>query len=1016
MQPKLHFLRNIPFKRKTIVFSSFCILAGLLIFFPQSSVQAIGSPTLKSPMGSTSDSTPTFSWNGVGAHHYGVWVRHDNNFTAPGGFWAAKAYSTSKTWGDGSWFTFGDYDPVPANLSPGTTYYWLVVACADSGCNETSFSSTASFQITGTPTCNCTSWVDLGCGGGVCAPDKRGYTRTCTPSGCDYVNTCLPDVACAPGDTTPPAVNIAEPLAGATVSGTIKVKAHAADPESAIEWVKIVIDYTRLCTDYYSPYECYWDTTTVSDGSHKITAWAKSGGGENTRKINVTVNNAAPTCNCTSWVDLGCGGGVCASDKRGYTRTCTPSGCDYMNTCLPDVACISPGLSKPTISPFCSGTISKATISWTGGDGSSGFWADIDNDANWRNGFWNKQVSSRSTTAPDGFNPAFGASGSLVLNGDSTYYVRVFDPKIDRHSPTAFFVAKDCAAPTPTPAANLEQSSTCSNNVVSVAFSWTPSPNPHEKQFLDARKQGDPWPTVGDNVYGRNTIALSQYHTSAYATKPFLSETWYHWRINTKILGKWYPSEAKTFKTVICEVPGPVCGNGVCESGENYLNCRIDCPLIPPTLGRPTLQEPPYGATNVSNNPIFKWSKVSGASRYGVWLGKSPYLSTSPFWAKNVYPASCSGGSCSTGWAHGSGWLRVQGAPSPPSTLTVGKTYYWLVWACTDGECPFSGISRGGRFTVAGVPPDVNQPPNIPFKPSGLTSGQTNTDYTYSTSTTDPDGDQIKYGWDWDGNGTIDEWSNFKPSGISDSRPHSWDTAGTYYVQVKAKDSKGGESAWSDSLVVTITTTGGPGEKRLDVPHFQQLDYKNDDFHVLAEGARKSAYIPTCQLKCTIAFAGCSPVSTAMVVQYYINQGYSINITKFGGRDIVINTASGFTDKGCHPIKGNCPDPNRPYSAFGGWFPCAMLHDEIGLPYRGVNAPILSEQLRKIAWHIDMGQPVFLDIMVAGLGDHAVVAIGYKKDAQDNVTALYINDPNHVKETEMTNFSNIQYAVAVLPP
>jgi hypothetical protein len=109
----------------------------------------------------------------------------------------------------------------------------------------------------------------------------------------------------------------------------------------------------------------------------------------------------------------------------------------------------TPTAPAPTISliyPFCSVNISKTNIYWKGGDGSQGFWIDIDNDGNWGNGFWNKNTTSRSILAPDGFAPVFGATGSLILNGGSTYYVRVYDPKIDKHSLVSSFTAKPCGS------------------------------------------------------------------------------------------------------------------------------------------------------------------------------------------------------------------------------------------------------------------------------------------------------------------------------------------------------------------------------------------------------------------------------------------------------------------------------------------------------------------------------------------------------------------------------------------
>jgi hypothetical protein len=98
----------------------------------------------------------------------------------------------------------------------------------------------------------------------------------------------------------------------------------------------------------------------------------------------------------------------------------------------------------------------------------------------------------------------------------------------------------------------------------------------------------------------------------------------------------------------------------------------------------------------------------------------------------------------------------------------------------------------------------TNHPPDKPVLPSGPTSGTTNIDYTFSSSTTDPDaGDQLYYLWDW-GDGTQSAWLGPYTSGQSVQATHRWMTEGAYLVKVKAKDTNGVESVWSDSITIQI--------------------------------------------------------------------------------------------------------------------------------------------------------------------------------------------------------------------
>jgi len=115
--------------------------------------------------------------------------------------------------------------------------------------------------------------------------------------------------------------------------------------------------------------------------------------------------------------------------------------------------------------------------------------------------------------------------------------------------------------------------------------------------------------------------------------------------------------------------------------------------------------------------------------------------------------------------------------------------------------------STNNVFCVGGH----NSAPAAPERPLGPSSGYINVPYSYTTSTTDPDGDQIYYKWNW---GTEEsDWIGPYVSGATIHASHTWSTAGTYNVTVKAKDTNDQESDWSEPLQVTINNA--PAEPNL---------------------------------------------------------------------------------------------------------------------------------------------------------------------------------------------------------
>ena len=94
------------------------------------------------------------------------------------------------------------------------------------------------------------------------------------------------------GDTTPPTVSLTAPASGATVSGTVTLKATAAD-NNGVAGVQFKLDGANLgAEDTTAPYSVSWNTTTATNGTHTLTAVARDAAGNTTTSAAVTVTVA----------------------------------------------------------------------------------------------------------------------------------------------------------------------------------------------------------------------------------------------------------------------------------------------------------------------------------------------------------------------------------------------------------------------------------------------------------------------------------------------------------------------------------------------------------------------------------------------------------------------------------------------------------------------------------------------------------------------------------------------------
>ena len=90
-------------------------------------------------------------------------------------------------------------------------------------------------------------------------------------------------------DTAPPTVRFLQPTAGATVTGSVIVKADAGD-DTRVEKVDLWVDGVLRGTDLTAPYSFTWNTSGQAAGAHALELRAYDiDGGRATKGITVTV-------------------------------------------------------------------------------------------------------------------------------------------------------------------------------------------------------------------------------------------------------------------------------------------------------------------------------------------------------------------------------------------------------------------------------------------------------------------------------------------------------------------------------------------------------------------------------------------------------------------------------------------------------------------------------------------------------------------------------------------------------
>jgi len=161
-----------------------------------------------------------------------------------------------------------------------------------------------------------------------------------------------------------------------------------------------------------------------------------------------------------------------------------------------------------------------------------------------------------------------------------------------------------------------------------------------------------------------------------------------------------------------------------------------------------------------------------------------------------------------------------------PGTLDNLVTYYWKIVAWDD----FNASAKGPIWYFTTV---ENQPPFPPSIISGPAFGGLGINHSFSAITSDPEGDDVFYMWDW-GDGNFSDWIG--PFDITNPvvTGYIWNESGVYGIRVKAKDTFGEESDWSEIYNISISKQIEINNLKPGCIYFHIFTFENSYLYIYA--------------------------------------------------------------------------------------------------------------------------------------------------------------------------------------
>jgi hypothetical protein len=134
-------------------------------------------------------------------------------------------------------------------------------------------------------------------------------------------------------DATAPTVSVTSPSTGATLAGVVTLAAAASD-DVGVAGVQFLLDGTPVgAEDTAAPYTLDWNSTSVVNGAHTISARARDAAGNTTTSagVGVSVSNTAPT-GLVAYYRFDEGSGATALDASGRANNGTIVGASWTAT------------------------------------------------------------------------------------------------------------------------------------------------------------------------------------------------------------------------------------------------------------------------------------------------------------------------------------------------------------------------------------------------------------------------------------------------------------------------------------------------------------------------------------------------------------------------------------------------------------------------------------------------------------------------------------------------------------